>query len=292
MTTNKFTADIDAESTVTDMTVASKGGGEAYVPPPAGPCHLRFVGYVEVGDHLNRGYQGAPDKNKPESHWFFEVLGPKHKPQPDANGTMRPAAVVEIKLPISRNDKAGYFRLFTKMNYKGTAKIPAGLLGEAFKGTLVHRKYKRKDGTEGVALDLKNDTGYTIEIPRYEVVNPDDHEEPGPTGEFKTLSVAQPITPLKCLLWNRPTTAMWESIHIPGEYPARTADDGTVTAPAKSKNVLQEKIRAALNFKGSPISQLLATQGKGVETGPVEETTASPFEEPSAEEGDLLSGLN
>ena len=66
----------------------------------------------------------------------------------------------------------------------------------------------------------------------------------------------------------------------------------TVTAPAKSKNYLQEKIRAALNFKGSPIAQLLATAGKGVETGPVEETTDSPFEEaPAAEEGDLLSGL-
>ena len=37
----------------TDMTQAQTGGGD-YVPPAAGPCRLRLVGYVETGSHLAR----------------------------------------------------------------------------------------------------------------------------------------------------------------------------------------------------------------------------------------------
>ena len=268
-----------------DMTVAQKGGGGDYVPPAAGPCRLRFVGYVETGSHMNKGFAGAPDKVKPEASLFFEVSGPKHPPVVGSDGVSRPAAVVEIRTNVSLNEKAGFFKLFNKLNYAGKARHIAQLLGDPYKGTIVHRKYKRGDGSEGTAVELKNEGGFTIEAPRVE-----DPE----TGEYKALVVAPAITPLKCFLWNHADMAQWESIYTPGEYPARVADDGTVTAPAKSKNVLQEKIRAALNFKGSPISQLLATQGKGVETGPVEETTDNPFEPEAAgpDEGDLLSGLN
>ena len=102
--------------------------------------------------------------------------------------------------------------------------------------------------------------------------------------------MAPAITPLRCFIWDHADLAQWESIFVPGEYPARVAEDGTVTAPAKSKNVLQEKIRAALNFKGSPIAQLLETGGKGIEAGPVEEVSESAPEE-STQEDDLLSAL-
>ena len=282
---NTFASDIADEASIIDMTKAQTGGGGDYVPPAAGPCRLRLIGYVEVGSHLAKGFQGAPDKVKPEAHLFFEVSGPKHPPTVGQDGVKRPAAIVEIRMNVSLNERAGFFKLFNKLNYAGKARHIAQLLGDPYKGTIVHRKYKRGDGSEGTAVELKNEGGFTIEAPRVE-----DPE----TGEYKALVVAPAITPLKCFLWNHADMAQWESIYIPGEYPARTADDGTVTAPAKSKNVLQEKIRAALNFKGSPISQLLATQGKGVETGPVEETTDNPFEPEAAgpDEGDLLSGLN
>jgi hypothetical protein len=278
-----FTKIAAAAAQTQDMTVAQKGGGGDYVPPAAGPCRLRLIGYVETGSHMAKGFAGAPDKVKPEASLFFEVSGPKHPPVVGSDGVSRPAAVVEIRTNVSLNEKATFWKLFNKLNYAGKARHIAQLLGDPYKGTIVHRKYKRNDGSEGTAVELKNTEGFTIEAPRVE-----DPE----TGDYKALVVAPAITPLRCFLWNHADMAQWESIFIPGEYPARTADDGTVTAPAKSKNYLQEKIRAALNFKGSPIAQLLATQGKGVETGPVEETTANPFEEaPAAEEGDLLSGL-
>lgn len=274
-----FSKIIELASQTTDMTQAQTGGGGDYVPPAAGPCRLRFVGYVEVGSHLNKGFQGAPDKVKPEAHLFFEVSGPKHPAVQGSDGVTRPAAVIEIKLPISLNEKAGFFKLFRKMNYAGKAKIFAGLLGQPYKGTIIHRPYTRKDGKPGVAVELKNDAGFTIEPPRVE--DPD-------TGEYKALTVAPAITPQRCLIWDYADKAQWESIYIPGEYPARVAEDGTVTAPAKSKNYLQEKIRAALNFKGSPISRVLGAGTDAPLAGPVE---SEPPAQEQGESDDLLSDL-
>ena len=51
-------------------------------------------------------------------------------------------------------------------------------------------------------------------------------------------------------LWNKPTLAGWNSLKIEG-----TSDDG------KSKNYLQDRILAAVDFQGSPLEQLLRGAG-------------------------------
>ena len=57
----------------------------------------------------------------------------------------------------------------------------------------------------------------------------------------------------------------WGGLFVEGEYPERKNDKGEVTAPAKSKNVMQNKIKSAVNFIGSPIHTLLVAGGAKID---------------------------
>ncbi|BCL97663.1 hypothetical protein MAFF211491_21150 [Ralstonia solanacearum] len=230
-----------------DMNVAQKGGGGEYVPPAEGFTRLRFVAYVELGKTATE-YQGQK-KVVDEVQLVFELSGPRHEPKVLENGEKVPHRMT-ITVTKSLNEKAQFYKLFKMMNYKGTAKIMAQLLGDDFTGKVYHKKFKRKDGTEGVAAQLKNpDTGVFDIRPPF--------VEDAESGESKRVNVAPAITPLKLFLWDMPSKDMWASIFIDGQYEERKNDKGEVIAPAKSKNKWQERIKAALNFKGSPIANLL-----------------------------------
>lgn len=251
-----------------DMTQAKTGGGGDYTPPAEGPTRLRLVSYIEIGKQKD-DFQGKP-RNRDKAVLVFELSGPKHPPTVGEDGTKYPQRI-EIEETLSLNEKANFFKLFTRMNYAGKAKHMAELLGEAFKGTVVHRKYKKKDGSEGVAAELRNkQTGYTIEPPRYEVV-----DENGPTGEFKVLPVDPPISPIKGFLWNYADKSDWDSIFIDGQYDERKNDKGEVIAPARSKNKYQNKIKLAVNFAGSPIHGILAAGGNAIDI-PDAESVSDP----------------
>jgi hypothetical protein len=60
-------------------------------------------------------------------------------------------------------------------------------------------------------------------------------------------------------------------LFIEGEYPERKDDKGNVTAPAKSKNVFQNTIKNAVNFRGSPIYTLLAANGQSLDIPQIDE---------------------
>jgi hypothetical protein len=265
-----------AAAQTTDMTQVQTGGG-GYTPPAEGPCRLRFVGYVETGSHLSKGFQGAPDKVKPEAKLFFEINGPKHKPVTTQEGKTVPCAVVEITLAVSLNEKAGFKKLFDRLNYKGTARHMAQLLGEPFLGTLVHRPYIGKDGKPRVALNLKDDSGFTIRPPRRQDEN----------DEWVPVPVDPAISPLRCFIWSSEEglKQQWDSLFIDGEYPAKTNEAGEEIAPAKSKNYLQARCLAALNFKGSKLDQLLGSGGKGLDLPEVQAA------EPAADDTDPYAGI-
>lgn len=237
---------------------ATGGGGGDYTPPKEGPCRLRFVGYIEIGQHERRGAPGTPVKIEPQVIFQFEVSGPQHPPREAQDGTKFPCAIVSITEKASRHEKANAVKLFARMNHAGDAQHPAQLLGRGYKGAVVHRKYKRRDGSEGIAVELKNKDGYTIDAARYERT-----DENGPTGEFLPLEVPAPLSPIRCFIWNSDTDLdkQWDSLYIDGMFDERKDKEGKVTAPAASKNVLQNKIKSAKNFEGSPIHALLLTRG-------------------------------
>jgi hypothetical protein len=242
-------------ATSANMNEAGKGGGGEYVPPAAGPCQLRLIGYIETGLHADE-YDGKP-KNTYEVQLIWELSGPNHQPKVLEDGTKLPhrmtmflsAAQGGYHAPL--NEKATLYKLFKRLNYDGKATHFAQLVGKGFLGTVIH-----KPGADGKPRAyLKGPDGITVQPPRF--VNPID-------GTTVDVNVAPPVSELRVFLWNAQgpaLKAMWDSLHIGGSYPAQ---DGR---PAKSKNVLQNKIKEALNFKASPIFQYLQTSGYDLTLG-------------------------
>jgi hypothetical protein len=235
-----------------NMTVATTSGGGDYTPPAAGPCRMRLVAYIEAGKQKSE-FQGVVSY-KPTAIMTFELSGKNHPPK-DVDGEKTPIRI-NVEMPISMNEKANFFKLFTRMNYDGKAEHMVQLLGEGFRGEVHHRKFARTgedkakpDTWTGIDVSLKGPEGYSIQAPRYQ-----DPE----TDQWKPLPVDPAITPLKGFLWDYANKEMWDSLYIDGFYSERKDKAGNVTAPPKSKNKYQDMIRTAQNFPGSPISQILA----------------------------------
>jgi len=241
-----------------NQTVAKSGGGD-YEPPAAGPALVRFVGYAELGKQKGT-FQGKPTI-KDKVLLIFELVGKRHPPA-ERDGVKIPQ-FIGIEESLSLNEKANFFKLFQRMNYRQDAAHMAGLLGEGFKAEVVHDTWKDKQGKDRVTATLKGAGGYTIAPPRKE-------DEDSETG-WVDVAVPQAVSEIKCFLWKHADLGQWASIYIEGEYPERKDDKGVVIAKAKSKNVLQDRIKQAVNFQGSPIHELLLTNGQGVDIPELDE---------------------
>lgn len=223
-----------------NMNEAQSGGGGDYVPPAEGVARLRLVGYYELGEHTEQHGQFKGKKNK-KVQLVFELSGKNHPPA-EVDGKKVPIRMTlggQFGMNFSLNEKATFFKLFKVMNeaHGNEATIMAELLGKEFLGTVTHKK----DGDKTYA-DL-------TAIRKAVRLDEDDNEVP--------IKVDEPLSEIKMFVWDIATLEDWEAIFIDGEYPERKDKDGNVTHPAKSKNVLQEKIRSANNFDSLPIFQLI-----------------------------------
>lgn len=227
-----------------NMNEAQKGGGGNYVPPAEGLVRLRFVAYVELGKHEEE-FKGEK-KIKDKVQLGFEASGPRHPPSED--GTPIRFTIIEN---YSLNEKAHFYKLFKRMNHEGTATHMAQLLGQDYLANVVHKTVGEGDSKRTYA-NLRDDAGYTIRAPYV-----DDPE----SGERRRVTVDEAKTPIKCFLWNYASKEMWDSIFIDGMYDEVKDDDGKVIRPAKSKNVLQERIKTAINWQGSPMQEILFAGG-------------------------------
>jgi hypothetical protein len=249
-----------------DQTKSVAGGGD-YAPPAAGPGFARFVGYVEIGKQKGT-MKGLPTL-KEKVLLIFELVGKRHAV---AEGEQPHRVTVEET--YSLNEKANFFKLFQRMNYRQDAQHIVQLLGEGYKVEVVHDKWKGKDGKDRTTAQLRNATGYTIVPPRKE-------DEDSETG-WVDVAVPPAQSALRCFLWNEADMQQWGSLFIEGQYPERKDDKGVVTAPAKSKNVLQARIQHAVNFQGSPIHTLLAANGVALDLPAPGEDPDERGEEPAA----------
>jgi hypothetical protein len=221
---------------------------------------LRFVGYVELGKQQGT-YQGKPTV-KEKVQLIFELVGKRHPPAEKEDGTKIPQRIT-IEESYSLNEKANFFKLFQRMNYRQDAQHIVQLLGEGFKGEVIHDTWKDKQGKDRITATLKGAGGYTIAPPRKE-------DEDSETG-WVDVAVPPALSTPRCFLWQQADLAQWASLYIEGEYPERKDDKGVVTAPARSKNVLQNKIKSAVNFIGSPIHTLLIANGQSIDIPTVDE---------------------
>lgn len=255
-----------AASTGVDMTKSQAGGGD-YEPPSAGPGMCRFIGYVEIGKQ--KGMMKGKEEVKEKVMLIFELVGKRH-----AVGEDQQPHRVTIVENYSLNEKANLFKLFNRMNYRQDCQHLAQLLGEGYKCEVVHDKWTGKDGKERTDVTLRNEAGYTIAPPRKE-------DEDSETG-WVNITVPAARSDIRCFMWNFADLEQWGGLFIEGEYPERKNDKGEVTAPARSKNVLQNKIKGAVNFIGSPIHTLLVSGGQPLDLPEVGEEDDAPAEAPSA----------
>ncbi|QQC64493.1 hypothetical protein [Paraburkholderia ginsengisoli] len=209
---------------------------DGYIPPAAGLAYARLVGYFEIGKHDEENREGElvlVDK----VDLVFELSGPNHQPHKLDDGTLMPHRVT-VQETLSFSDRANFFKLFTMMNaaYGGSASHMVLLLSKPFIVEVFHRR--SKDGKK-VYANLKGPNGYNVR--GASVHDP-------VTGKQSPIDVGPALTDSRAFVWELANKDMWDSIHIPGFYEERRNDKGEVIAPARSKNVLQERIMSAKNW--------------------------------------------
>lgn len=224
-----------------------------FAPPAAGATRLRLVGYVETGVH-KKVFKGE-EKFKPQVELTFELSGPKHQPRKTDSGVLIPHRIV-VKESVGFTVKNGYMKLFNQLNHDGShTNFVTMLMESSWRGSVLHREYTIGD-QKRIAAELKSRVnGYQIFAPTYE--DPD-------TGELKQVTADPAITAPRLFLWEDPDLDQWDSLYIDGTY-----DNGD------TKNVLQERIKRAENFVGSPIYDLLKEAGRGDELEPVVNANSS-----------------
>lgn len=216
---------IDVEMLNQQPKKLSQSTGGSYVAPKAGKALVRLVSYVEVGKHEDN-FKGEKKVNE-KVELVFELHG-KNYPL-NANG--QPSRIT-VRENLSMFEKSNFYKLFVMLKGNRSIRHMAQLVGEGWLAEVYNTT-----GANGItyATFKTKEKPYNFSLPII--------EDPV-TGEEKEISIPQPISQLKVFIWDFPTKESWNSLYIEGEY------NGI------SRNVLQEKIRNALNYKGSKIEMI------------------------------------
>lgn len=255
---DKIQAAIAEAAAQTNMNETTSGGGDGPRLPDAGNTRLRFISYIETGLYDDEFKGDIKRKNGVTLQ--FELSGPKHPPL-ELEGGRKVPFIITINENLSSHEKGNFPKLFKRMNHTGEFTHMAQMLGQEFAGTVV-LVTKGEGAEKRTYANLRDDQGYTIR-PAY--------TEDAETGESVKLNVAPALTPIKCFIYAYADKEQWDSIFIDGRWDDRKDSTGKVTQEGGSKNVYQERIKASLNFAGSPMADLLFASVDG-------DAEAPPFE--------------
>lgn len=246
-------------TTLEDMTDVSTGGGAKRGLLPEGTAFLVFSSYIEYGNQPQT-FEGKAKDPQPEFRLGFHIVGGaginKEGQLEDYVQDGFCPTVNAFDCKMSQNEKSRAVAYFNAINIapKGTHFIQK--LGTLYTVEIKIGKNKKtgKDQNEIDFRNLQPAVDAATRRPHTTYLNAAD--EVVPMGTVKPEDV-------KVFLWNKPPSvtmdqyqAMWDSIEISGEYEVKD-ENGKVTGK-KSKNFLQEKCLAALNFAGSSLEQLLS----------------------------------
>lgn len=244
-----------AASVEKDMNEVQKGGGD-YKPPAAGGCILTLVGYIELGvQHVPASKNDPikfPAKDEEQVDLIFEISGKGHEAK-EIDGKFYPERMT-VNVKKSLNEKAWFYRIF-KMFCAAYPELGAThmaqFLGKHFLSKIVHSVPKKEGDRVYASLKQTGGVGYVFGAPQF--TNP-------ATDETTIIPAPKIHSAFRCFLWAVPSQEMWDSLFIEGMYEAKM-DEKTKKEiyPAKSKNVIQNKIKAAKNFQGSPIFDILGS---------------------------------
>lgn len=248
-----------------DMTVVKSGGGSRGLLP-VGTALVRLSSYIEFGKHI----QEFNGQKKPAALQFklgFCIVGggglnQEGKPEKYVQADGQFPFISTWDTAMSQHEKAKavkYFKALNRVGNKAThfvQKVAEQCIYKLDVGV------ETKNGKEYNTYDFTN-----LQVALDAEFNPYTNENT-PTLDESHIQV---------FLWEQPTPEMWKSIHIEGQWEAQTDASGQVTKPAKSKNFLQEKCIAAIDFEGSPLQLMLQEQGAGYT---VPELATTPEETP------------
>ncbi|WP_397473767.1 hypothetical protein [Pusillimonas sp.] len=227
---------ISKAAKTTNLNEARTGGGGDYTPPATGVPGVRFVAYVELGAQVTKWQNQERIQNRVEL--VFELHGKKW-PLSESGQPQRITVKMSAPKPGQQpHVKSTYYKVFKAMNYEGTAKHFAELLGKDYVATVYHRQDKRDEKKVYAQLNDPNIEGSLPSI-RAPFVEDED-------GEPRRRKVPEAVGPLRLFLWEYPDADQWASIYLEGTY-----DDG------RSKNKWQEAIMASPDFDGSPVQAML-----------------------------------
>lgn len=250
-------AAIDKAASQSDQGVATKGGD--YEPPKAGLSVLTLIGYVEIGVHKH----DIPNKPSYESNdvqLIFELNGGANKAV-EVDGKLI-AKRITVTEKLSQNEKAHYFKIFNSMNYDKQCTHGAQLVGRHFLGDVFVTEGKDGNSYAG----LKGPNGYTIRAP---FVIKGDPLDPENQQKVTVPAPARAQADNKVFLWDYANQEMWDALYIDGEYEAKVDAKTGKEFPARSKNVIQNKIKAALNWTGSPMQKILGEEALSLQDSPL-----------------------
>lgn len=266
-------AKVEAAAKVSVDANDAKSGG--YEPPAKGLAMLRFISWVELGDHKTT-FKGQ-DRVTWKAEATFELHGKNYPVEEYEGKKIAKRITVKLNVPApgqKPSAKSRYYKLFRAMNYDNQATHIAQMLGNAFIGNVFHREYE-SEGETRVAAQFNDpdidESALTIRQPVIEVM--DDSGEP----TVRPVKVPPQVGETRLFLWSTPDKEQWDSIYIDGVYENKDAK-GKVTS-TRSKNVLQETLKKAVSYEGSELEALLLGDP---DTGDVDDPSDDlPVDEPA-----------
>ena len=202
-----------------DLTTPGKGGSDTLLPE--GYSVARLVEYIEFGMH-RKEFNGQVKAPALEFQLGFALYGEGYM-----NGD-KPRMVRTYRIGLSNHEKSQAYNMFKLMNYNKSARHFAQLLGESVLVKIVHNKAK----AGGKVYAKIDPMGF---LPPIDPVTRKAYPCPEPSEDLYRL-----------FLWNNPTKESWDSLYIDG-----------VDEEGESKNYLQEYCLKAVDYKGSPLYNLL-----------------------------------
>ena len=229
---------VDIDDDMTEV-VAGGGGGRKL---PVGKTLARFVSYIEYGKQPQK-FQGQVKDPALEFRLGFALYSPNY-----CNPDGTPYVLETFNISRSRNEKATAFLLFKMMNYKGTAKNFAQLIGDAYILDIVD--YIPKSAPAGTAPKSIINTKLVM-APLDPISNA---AYPVPEADPAMLHLFS---------WAAPSLSGWDKLFIDGQN-----DKG------ESKNWIQGTIVAATDFPGSPLESLLLANQRPIPVARVQKDKA------------------
>lgn len=263
-------------SGLADMTEIKVGGGDKRGLLPTGVAFVRLASYIEFGNHAQE-FQGKKKDPALEFRLGFVIVGgggvnQEGKDEDYVQGDHAPTIHTfdTAQTQYAKSRAVAYFNA-VNTEPKGTHFIQK--LGALYTVQIGVEKNK-KTGKDQNVVNFANLQPAIDPITR----------KPYQMPELKEDQVS-------VFLWDKPANvtaeqykAMWDSIHIAGEWEAQKDDKGNITKPARSKNFLQEKCLRALNFAGSALEQLLSEGGADIPSLVANAAEQAPEVVPEAQE--------